>query len=316
MYEKIVEAAKRLDGIAHKTPVLTSTLLDELTGNQIFLKCENFQRMGAFKFRGAYNTISSLPQETRNKGVVAFSSGNHAMATALTCKILHIPATVVMPHDAPQVKMEAVRDYGATIITYNRATESREEIAQGLIDEFGYTLIPPFDAEPIVAGQGTVAKEFIEEIGELNYLLVPCGGGGLLSGCAVSSKHLSPDCKVIGVEPAISDDATKSFKTGVLQTVKSPNSIADGLNTPLLGKVTFPLINEYVDDFITVTEEEIKAAMYFLWTRVKVVVEPSGAVALAAYRKLSAKGKKIGVVLSGGNVDVRTAGDLFKNITD
>lgn len=314
MYEKIVEAAKRIEGIAHKTPVLTSTLLNELTRNQIFLKCENFQRMGAFKFRGAYNTISSLSQEEKNKGVIAYSSGNHAMATALTCKILDIPATVVMPEDAPQVKAAAVRDYGATVVTYNRWTESREEIAQGLIDEFGYTLIPPFDAESIIAGQGTVAKELIEEAGELDYLLVPCGGGGLLSGCAVTAKHLLPESKVIGVEPAVSDDATRSFRAGELQSIKNPNSIADGLNTPSLGKITFPLIKANVDDFITVSEEEIKAAMYFLWTRLKIVVEPSGAVALAAYKKLPVKGKRVGVVLSGGNVDVRKAGDLFKDI--
>ncbi|GGP16684.1 threo-3-hydroxy-L-aspartate ammonia-lyase [Oceanobacillus neutriphilus] len=315
MYEKIVEAAKRIEGIAHKTPVLTSTLLNELTGNQIFLKCENFQRMGAFKFRGAYNTISSLSQEEKNKGVIAYSSGNHAMATALTCKILDIPATVVMPEDAPQVKTEAVRDYGATIVTYNRQTESREEIAQGLIDEFGYTLIKPFDAETIIAGQGTVAKELIEEVGELDYLLVPCGGGGLLSGCAITTKHLLPESKVIGVEPVVSDDATRSFRAGELQSIENPNSIADGLNSPSLGKITFPFIKENVDDFITVSEEEIKAAMYFLWTRLKIVVEPSGAVALAAYKKLPVKGKRAGVVLSGGNVDVRRAGDLFKDIT-
>ncbi|MFD1067858.1 threo-3-hydroxy-L-aspartate ammonia-lyase [Oceanobacillus locisalsi] len=316
MYEKIVEAAHRLDGIAHKTPVLTSTLLNERTGNHMFLKCENFQRMGAFKFRGAYHTISSLSQEARRKGVIAYSSGNHAMATALTCKLLDIPATVVMPEDAPRVKTDAVQDYGATIIRYNRKTESREEIAQDLIHTFDYTLIPPFDAISIIAGQGTVAKELIEETGELDYLLVPCGGGGLISGCAVAAKHLLPECKVIGAEPALSDDAAKSFKTGTLQTLKTPHSIADGLNTPSLGKITFPLIMEHVDDFITVSEEEIKSAMYFLWTRLKVVVEPSGAVALAAYRQLSAKGKKVGVVLSGGNVDVRKASDLFKDIMD
>ncbi|GIO22712.1 threo-3-hydroxy-L-aspartate ammonia-lyase [Oceanobacillus sp. J11TS1] len=314
MFEKIVEAANRLDGIAHKTPVLTSTLLDELTENHIFLKCENFQRMGAFKFRGAYNAISMLSKASRNKGVIAFSSGNHAMATALACNILHIPATVVMPADAPQVKAAAVQDYGASIITYNRLRESREQIAQELMDEFGYTLIPPFDAEPIIFGQGTVAKEFIEEVGELDYLLVPCGGGGLLSGCAISAKYLLPDCRVIGVEPAIADDATKSFKTGALQVNKTPNSIADGLNTTSLGKITFPIINNYVDDFVTVSEEEIKAAMYFLWTRLKIVVEPSGAVALAAYQKLSVKGKRIGVVASGGNVDVKTIGNLFLGI--
>lgn len=316
MFEKIVAAAERLDGVAHKTPVLTSTLLDELTGNQIYLKCENFQRMGAFKFRGAYNAISSLSQEAKNKGVIAFSSGNHAMATALTCKILNIPATVIMPEDAPTVKVTATKDYGATVITYNRANDSRDQIAQDLIDEFGYTFIPPFDAEPIIAGQGTVAKELIEEVGELDYLLVPCGGGGLISGCAVSAKHLSPNCKVIGVEPELSDDATKSFNTGVLHENKAPQSIADGLNTPSLGKINFPLVKEYVDDFITVSEEEIKEMMYFVWTRLKIVVEPSAVVGLAAYKKLAVKGQKIGVVISGGNVDVREVSSIFMDVAN
>ncbi|WP_339226963.1 threo-3-hydroxy-L-aspartate ammonia-lyase [Oceanobacillus sp. FSL K6-2867] len=318
MYEKILKAAERLEGIVHKTPVMTSTLLNEITGNQIYLKCENFQRVGAFKFRGAYNAISSLSPEIRKKGIVVFSSGNHAMATALTCKILNVPATVIMPEDAPMVKVAATKGYGATVISYNRNSESREKIAEELVEQYGYTLIPPFDAEEILAGQGTVAKELIEEAGELDYLFVPCGGGGLLSGCAVSTKHLLPKCKVIGVEPCLSDDATISFKTGVLHRAESANSIADGLNTPSLGKITFPLIREYADDFVTVSENEILTTMYYLWTRLKIVAEPSGVVGLAAafHQKLSLENKKIGVVISGGNVDVKEVGNLFDSIPD
>lgn len=312
MYERVYEAAKVLDGVAHKTPVLTSSLLDELTGNQMYLKCENFQRGGAFKFRGAYHAIYSLSEEEKAKGVIVYSSGNHGMATALTCKMMNIQATIVMPEDAPQVKIDAATEYGATVTTYNRFTESREQIAQELIDEFGYTLIPPFNDERVVAGQGTVAKELFEEVGELDYLLVPCGGGGLLSGCAVMAKHVSSKCRVIGVEPAISDDATQSFKAGTIQSIQAPNSIADGLNTPALGDITFPLIQAHVDDFMTVSEEEIKDMMYFVWTRLKIVVEPSAVVALAAYQKLGVQNKKIGVVLSGGNVDVREVGALFQ----
>jgi threonine dehydratase len=318
MLEKVLAAAARLEGVAHKTPVLTSRLLNEHTGNTIYLKCENFQRMGAFKFRGAYNAVSSLPPDLRQKGVVTYSSGNHAQAIALSGKLLGVPTTVVMPSDAPAVKFAATKAYGASIVPYDRAKDSREAVAEQLIARYGYTLIPPFDHEEVVAGQGTATKELIDEVGNLDYVFAPCGGGGLLSGTAISAKHMLPGCRVIGVEPQLADDATRSFKTGVLQRIDNTNTIADGLRTPSLGAITFPLMRKYVDDMVTVGEEEILATMYYLWTRLKIVVEPSGAVSLAPLftRKQPLTGKKVGVILSGGNVDVRQAGELFANFKD
>lgn len=318
MFERVLAAAKRLEGVAHRTPVVTSRLLDEKSGNTIFLKCENFQRMGAFKFRGAFNAVSALSPEDRKRGVVTYSSGNHAQAIALTGTLLGVPTTVVMPADAPAVKSAATKGYGATVVPYDRAKESREAVAQALMDKYGYTLIPPYDHEEVVAGQGTAARELIEEAGTLDYVFAPCGGGGLLSGTAISAKHMLPAGKVIGVEPELADDATRSFKSGQLHTVHNPATIADGLRTPSLGKVTFPLVRHYVDDMVTVTEEEILSTMYFLWTRLKIVVEPSGAVSLAPlfHRKLPFAGKRVGVIISGGNVDVRLAGELFANISE
>ncbi|MDR3564564.1 MAG: threo-3-hydroxy-L-aspartate ammonia-lyase [Negativicutes bacterium] len=318
MYEKVLAAAERLDGVAHKTPVMTSRLLDKHSGNTIFLKCENLQRMGAFKFRGAYNAVSSLPPDVRQRGIVTYSSGNHAQAVALTGQLLGVPVTVVMPSDAPAVKFAATKAYGASVVPYDRAKVAREAVAQQFIDKYGYTLIPPFDHEEVVAGQGTAAKELIESTGELDYLFVQCGGGGLLSGSAISAKHLSPGCKVIGVEPELADDATRSFKTGELQRIDNPQTIADGLRTPCLGKITFPLVRALVDDMVTVSEAEILSTMYYLWTRLKLVVEPSGAVSLAPlfHRKLPLTGQRIGVIISGGNVDVRQVGELFAGISD
>ena len=318
MFEKILAAAQRLDGVAHKTPVLTSRLLNDKTGNSIFLKCENFQRMGAFKFRGAYNAISCLDTAARNRGVVTFSSGNHAQAIALAGRLMNVATTVIVPQDAPAVKLAAAKDYGATIVVYDRTTMLREKVAQELIEKHGFTLIPPFDHEDVIAGQGTAARELIQEVGSLDYLFVQCGGGGLLSGSAISAKHMLPSCKVFGVEPELADDATRSFKTGVLQYIDNPPTIADGLRTSSLGKYTFPLIRRYVDDMITVSDAEILRTMYFLWTRLKIVVEPSGAVSLAPLfaQKMSLTGQKIGVILSGGNVDVRQAGQLFNGIND
>lgn len=314
MYEKIQKAAAVLEGVAHKTHVLTSSLLNEKTGNEIFLKCENFQRGGAFKFRGAYHAIHSLTPETRGKGVIVYSSGNHGMATALTGKLLGIPVTVLMPTDAPNVKITAAKGYGANVVLYDRFVTSREEMIEELIEEYGYTFIPPFDHENTLSGQGTVAKELIEEVGELDYLFVPCGGGGLLSGCSISAKHLLPNSKVIGVEPEVANDATQSFETGTIQKINTPNSIADGLNTPALGNITFPIIQNHVDEFVTVSESEILSTLYYIWTRLKIVIEPSGAVGLAAvfHNNLPIKDKKIGVVLSGGNVDVKAVGRLFE----
>lgn len=316
MYTKILAAVERLAGVAHKTPVLTSVTLDEASGHQVFLKCENFQKMGAFKFRGAYNAISNLSPAEKSQGVITFSSGNHAQALALAARLLHVPTTVVVPSDAPAIKLEAAKGYGANIVFYNRETEDREALTLSLAKQHGYTVIPPFDHDDVIAGQGTAAKELMDKVFSLDYLLVPCGGGGLLSGCAVFMKHSLPACKVIGVEPALADDACRSFKSGHLQTIQAPQTIADGLRTTSLGKITFPLIQSYVDDMLTVSEEEIIQAMYFLWTRLKIVVEPSSAVALAPLLNHALPGadQRVGVIISGGNVDVRQAGELFSHL--
>jgi len=308
-YDDVARAHERIKPFAKRTPVLTSSTIDALTGAKVHFKCENFQRMGAFKFRGAYNALSQLSDEQKRKGVVAFSSGNHAQAVALAGKLLGIRATIVMPTDAPKVKLEATRGYGAEVITYDPQQDDRQKLAERLAAERGLSLIPPFDHPHIAAGQGTTAKELIEETGPLDILMVPCGGGGLLSGCAVAAKHLSPRCRVIGVEPAAGDDGARSFRSKTLQTIKLPDTIADGARTTSLGKITFPLILRYVDDFLTVTDEELLRSMFFLWERMKIVVEPTGALAASALleKKLDAEGKKVGVVISGGNVDLTWA---------
>jgi threonine dehydratase len=305
-YDDVARAHERIKAEAHRTPVLSSATVDALTGATVLFKPENLQRMGAFKFRGAYNALSQLSAEAKKRGVVAFSSGNHAQAVALAGKLLGIPRVIVMPADAPRVKLEATRGYGAEVVVYQK-NQDREEVAGKISSERGLTLIPPYDHPHVVAGQGTAAKELIEDAGPLDLLLVPCGGGGLLSGCALAAKHLSPQCRVIGVEPAAGDDATRSFKTKTLQTVKNPDTIADGARTPSLGKVTYPLVMRYVDDMLTVTDAELLKSMFFLWERMKIVVEPTGALAACALleKKLDAKGKRVGVVLSGGNADVR-----------
>ncbi len=308
-YDDIARAHERLAGQARRTPVLTSATVDAAAGAKVFFKCENFQRMGAFKFRGAYNALSQLSPEERRHGVVAFSSGNHAQAVALAGRMLGVAATIVMPKNAPRVKLEATRGYGAEIVTYDEKTESREALAARLASERGLSVIPPYDHPHIVAGQGTTAKELLEDAGPLDVLLVPCGGGGLLSGCAVAASQLAPACRVIGVEPAAGDDATRSFRTRTLQTVSNPDTIADGARTPSLGRVTFPLVLRYVNDMLTVSDDELLKAMFFLWERMKIVVEPSGALAACALLegKLAAKGLRVGVVLSGGNVDLAWA---------
>ena len=311
-FDDIARAHERIRDRAHRTPVLTSATVDTLTGARVFFKPENLQRMGAFKFRGAYNALSQLSPEEKCRGVVAFSSGNHAQAVALAGRLLQVPAVIVMPEDAPRVKLEATRGYGAEVVLYGK-NQDREKLAGRISSERGLTLIPPYDHPHIVAGQGTAAKELIEDAGPLDMLLVPCGGGGLLSGCALASKHLNPDCRVIGVEPAAGDDATRSFKTRTLQTVKDPDTIADGARTPSLGKVTYPLVMKYVDDMLTVTDDELLKTMFYLWERMKIIVEPTGALAACALieKKLDAKGKRVGVVLSGGNVDVKAMAALL-----
>jgi threonine dehydratase len=305
-YDDVARAHERIRAATHRTPVLTSGTVDALTGATVLFKPENLQRMGAFKFRGAYNALSQLPADARRRGVVAYSSGNHAQAVALAGRLLEVPRVIVMPANAPQVKLDATRGYGAEVVTYGKG-ENREEVARALAGDRGLTVIPPYDHPHVVAGQGTAAKELLEDAGPLDLLLVPCGGAGLLSGCAIAAKHLSPGCRVVGVEPAAGDDATRSFRTRTLQTVKDPDTIADGARTPSLGRITYPLVMRYVDDMQTVDDAALLRWMFFLWERMKLVVEPTGALAAAALfeGKVAAKGKRVGIVLSGGNVDVR-----------
>ena len=307
-FDDIAAAHERIRAQARRTPVLTSATIDALTGARVFFKCENFQRMGAFKFRGAYNALSQLGPGERKRGVLAFSSGNHAQAVALAGRILGIKAVIVMPEDAPRVKLEATRGYGAEVVTYGKG-QDREEVSARLVKQRNLSLIPPFDHPHIIAGQGTAAKELIEDAGVLDVLLVPCGGGGLLSGCAVAARRLLPDCRVIGVEPAAGDDATRSFKGKRLVEIQVPDTIADGARTTSLGKLTFPLVLANVSDMLTVTDEELLRSMFFLWERMKVVVEPTGALAASALlnQKLQSKDLRVGVILSGGNVDLRWA---------
>jgi threonine dehydratase len=313
-YEDIEAAAQRLEGVAHRTPVATSRLFDEQTGAQAFFKCENLQRMGAFKFRGAYNALSQLDADARRRGVVAFSSGNHAQAVALAGQLLGIARVIVMPADAPAVKVAATRAYGAEVVFYDRAAgQSREDVAERLAKEKGSTVIPPFDHAHVIAGQGTAAKELIEDVGALDDLFVPTGGAGLLSGSAIAAARLSPGIRVIGVEPAGGDDAARSFRTKTLQRVENPQTIADGARTQSLGKLTFPLVMANVHDVVTVTDAQIVEAMRFLWERMKLVVEPTGALAAAAVLSAGApvRDRRVGIIISGGNVDLKAAAALF-----
>ena len=312
-YADVAAAAERLAGHAHRTPALTSRTVDGRTGARVFFKCENLQRIGAFKFRGAFNALSQLGPGERARGVLSFSSGNHAQAVALAGKLLGIRVTIVMPLDAPAVKIEATRGYGAEVVLNDKRKETREEVAERIVRERGLTMIPPFDHPQIIAGQGTAAKELIEEAGGLDYLFVPVSGGGLISGCAVAASHLSPGCGVIGVEPEAGDDATRSFRTRTLQSCYNPETIADGARTHQLGKLTFPLILRYVSDMLTVSDAEIVRTMLYLWERMKIIVEPTGALGAAGLfeRGLPVAGKKVGVILSGGNVDFKSVAKYF-----
>lgn len=314
MFESIKAAKRRLKGHANVTPIMTSRTLDQWVGAQVYLKCENFQRMGAFKFRGAFNAMSQLTDEQKQNGVMTYSSGNHAQAVALVGRLLEIVTTVVMPNDAPATKRAATEEYGATVIDYDPEKTTREKIAKALAAESGLTLIPPFDHREIVAGQGTTALELLETVKRLDMLLVPCGGGGLLSGCAIASKGIDPACRVVGIEPELADDATKSFHTKRLHTVRNPPTIADGTRTPSLGRITFPLVLKYVDDMKTVSEEAIIKAVQFLFYRMKLVVEPSGALGVAALLSgtVSPSGK-VGVIISGGNVDGSTMATILNS---
>jgi threonine dehydratase len=290
---------------------LNSRTVDARAGAQVFFKCENFQRMGAFKFRGAFNAMSQLTAAEKRAGVLAYSSGNHAQAVALAGSLLGVATVIVMPQDAPRVKLDATRGYGAEVITYDTGATTREALAADIARDRSMTVIPPYNHAQVVAGQGTAAKELIEQAGPLDFLLVPCGGGGLLAGCAVAASHWSPGCKVIGVEPEAGDDATRSFQSKSLQTCHNPDTIADGARTASLGSITFPLVLHYVNDMVTVSDAELLRSLWWIWERMKIVAEPTGVLAAAALLegKLGGRhdirGKRIGVVISGGNADIR-----------
>ena len=318
MFQQIIDANNRLKGFANKTPVLSSSTLNKQLGAEVFFKCENFQKIGAFKFRGAFNCISQLSEQDKKRGVIAYSSGNHAQAVALVGKMLGIKTTIVMPNNAPQIKLAATKGYGADVVIYDTKSELRETVTQNIQDKHGYSLIAPFDNRHILAGQGTAAFELHTKVKGLKKLLVPCGGGGLLSGSAVATKGLNPDCEVIGIEPENADDATQSFYSGKLVSQPNPNTIADGTRTASLGNITFPLIQEYVDAMKTVTENAIMQAVVFHLLRMKIVVEPSGALGLAALLTQAVEiipGEKIGVVISGGNVDPSTLINILEELS-
>ncbi|HDR9254827.1 TPA: threo-3-hydroxy-L-aspartate ammonia-lyase [Burkholderia vietnamiensis] len=305
-YDDVAAAAARLQGHAHRTPVMTSSTLDDALGAQVFFKCENLQRMGAFKFRGAFNALSRFDATQRRNGVVTFSSGNHAQAIALSARMLGIPATIVMPQDAPAAKMAATRGYGGNVVTYDRYTEDREQIGRELAEKHGLTLIPPYDHADVIAGQGTAAKELFDEVGPLDAVFAPLGGGGLLSGTALATRALSPQAKLYGVEPEAGNDGQQSFRSGAIVHIDTPRTIADGAQTQHLGNLTFQILRRDVDDILTATDAELVDSMRFFATRMKLIVEPTGCLSLAAARKMKDElaGKRVGIVISGGNVDL------------
>src|SRR3954471_13758362 len=327
-FADIESAAKQIAGVAHKTPVATSRAINQRTGAELFFKCENLQsagarlffngenlqRAGAFKFRGAYNALSRLDADARRRGVVTFSSGNHAQAIALAGQVLDIPRVIVMPSDAPAVKRIATEGYGGEVILYDRDKEDREAIGRRLASERGLTLIPPYDHPHIIAGQGTAARELIQEVGPLDLLFAPCGGGGLLSGSAIAANAMEANCRVIGVEPAAGDDATRSFRTKQLQTVTNPKTVADGARTPSLGSLTLPLVLANVNDMATVDDSTLLKTMFYLWERLKMVVEPTGALGAAAAMEgtIPIHGRRVGIILSGGNVDLTQVGEWVR----
>jgi threonine dehydratase len=304
-FDDIIAAAARLRGVAHRTPVMTSRSLDRLTGAEAFLKCENLQRMGAFKFRGAYNRLAQLSPEERERGVVAYSSGNHAQGVALAAQLLDIPAVILMPEDAPAAKVAATREYGAEIIFFDRERSHRADLAAALARERGATLVPPYDDPAIIAGQGTAALELLQEAPDLDVLLVCTGGGGLLAGCAVAAAELRAGIAIYGVEPEAGDDFAQSFARGERVTIPVPRTIADGQQTVSPGELTFPIVRRLCAGILTVSDDDLRAAMRFAFERLKLVVEPSGAAALAALlsAKVDVVGKRVGIILSGGNVD-------------
>ncbi|MCO8646549.1 threo-3-hydroxy-L-aspartate ammonia-lyase [Burkholderia multivorans] len=305
-FDDVAAAAARIAGHAHRTPVMTSRTVDDALGAQVFFKCENLQRMGAFKFRGAFNALSRFDAEQRRRGVVAFSSGNHAQAIALSARMLGIPATIVMPQDAPAAKIAATRGYGGTVVTYDRYTEDREQIGRELAERDGLTLIPPYDHPDVIAGQGTAAMELFDEVGPLDAVFTPLGGGGLLSGTALATRALSPDARLYGVEPEAGNDGQQSFRSGAIVHIDTPRTIADGAQTQHLGNITFPIIRRDVDDILTATDDELVDCMRLFAARMKIVVEPTGCLPFAGARRMKdeLKGKRVGIVVSGGNVDL------------
>ncbi|MFJ6752701.1 threo-3-hydroxy-L-aspartate ammonia-lyase [Streptomyces sp. NPDC091266] len=314
-YDDVLVAAERIAPYAHRTPVLRSRLIDEQVGAQVVFKCENFQRMGAFKFRGAFNALSQLTGEQRRAGVVAYSSGNHAQAIALSARLLDVPATIVMPHDAPAAKVAATKGYGGRVVSYDRYTEDREEIGRELAAERGLTLIPPYDHPHVIAGQGTAAKELFDEVGALDALFVPLGGGGLLSGTALSAGALSPDCRLYGVEPEAGNDGQESLRQGRIVHIDTPQTIADGAQTQHLGTHTFEIIRRAVTEVRTATDAALVDAMGTFASVMKIVVEPTGCLGLAAVRDMAdeLRGKRVGVIISGGNIDLARFAELLSS---
>ncbi|MGZ3508341.1 MAG: threo-3-hydroxy-L-aspartate ammonia-lyase [Vulcanimicrobiaceae bacterium] len=312
-FEDVRTAAGRLAGVAHRTPVLTSRTLDARTGATVFLKCENFQRMGAFKFRGAYNRISSLNDDERIHGVVTFSSGNHAQGVALASKLLGVPATIVMPEDAPKAKVAATREYGAEIVLYDRFSEDRAAIARRICEERGATLVPPYDDPYVIAGQGTATLELLEDVPGIDVIVAPVGGGGLLSGTAIAANGIDPSVQIFGVEPAAGNDFERSLAEGRRITIAVPDTIADGMQTTSPSEMTFPIVQRFARGIVIVSDEELRAAMRFAFERMKIVIEPSGAASLAAilFGKLDVRGKRAAAIISGGNVDAARYGALI-----
>jgi threonine dehydratase len=312
-FSDVEAAAARLRRIAHRTPVATSRTANEITGAQLFLKCENLQRMGAFKFRGAYNALAQFSPAQRDKGVIAYSSGNHAQAIALSARLIGMPALIVMPQDAPPLKIAATRGYGAEVVLYDRYTQDREALGAQLAAERGMTLIPPYDHPHVMAGQGTAALELLHDAGGLDVLLVCVGGGGLISGCAVAVKHLVPDCRVIGVEPEAGNDVQQSLHRGEIVHIDVPKTIADGAQTQHAGQLTFPVIQALVADVLTVSDAQLVRTMRFFMERMKLVVEPTGCLAAAAALEgvIDLRGKRVGVILSGGNIDAMRYAQLL-----
>ncbi|KST59735.1 serine dehydratase [Methylobacterium sp. GXS13] len=311
-YADVARAAERIAGVAHRTPVLTSRTADAMTGAKLFFKAENLQRGGAFKFRGAYNAISALPEAVRARGVLSFSSGNHAQAIALASQLLGIPATIVMPSDAPAAKIAATRGYGAEVVLYDRYSQDREALGRALAEPRGMTVIPPFNHPDVIAGQGTLAQELIEEAGPLDVLVACLGGGGQLAGCALAAAALSPGCRVLGVEPEAGNDGQQSFRSGQVVTIPVPRTIADGAQSTALGDLTFAIIRRDVADILTVSDAQLVATMRFFAERMKLLVEPTGCLAAAAvlHGLVDVKAKRVGVVISGGNVDLATFAQL------